>query len=64
MTAKVISFPGAKTRKKIRAKRKTLCKSGFHKWAIDKQQEFDVRHGRLVTVETCSRCGVTRRVLT
>lgn len=42
------------------ARGKTLCRSGFHKWVICKDKQFDVKQGRLVTVRRCSRCGVTR----
>lgn len=41
-------------------KGKTLCKSGFHKWEIEQGKQFDVRQGRLITIEKCSRCGKTR----
>lgn len=36
---------------------KTLCRSNFHKWEVLKENRFDVKQGRLVTVERCSRCG-------
>jgi hypothetical protein len=39
---------------------KTLCRSGFHKWQVDKAQVFDVKQGRLVTVYRCARCGATK----
>ena len=38
-------------------KGKTLCKSGFHKWEILKDRQFDVKQGKLVTVYQCRRCG-------
>ena len=41
-------------------KGKTLCKSGFHKWEILQEKQFDVRRGQLVTVHRCKRCGATR----
>ncbi|MFQ5487214.1 MAG: hypothetical protein ACE5ET_02060 [Gammaproteobacteria bacterium] len=41
-------------------KGKTLCRSGFHKWAIVQEKQFDVRQGRLVTIERCRRCGKER----
>lgn len=41
----------------------TLCRRGFHKWAIDQDQRFDVRAGRLVTVRRCVRCGSVSRTL-
>jgi len=50
----------AKTERKARARGRTLCGRGFHKWAIDQRKQFDVHEGRLVTVERCERCGTTR----
>ncbi len=38
-------------------KGKTLCKSGFHKWIIEQEKQFDVKQGKLVTVYQCQRCG-------
>lgn len=38
----------------------TLCKSGFHRWEIDRNTRFDVKKGGLVTVYRCSRCGAIR----
>ncbi|HFQ92309.1 MAG TPA: hypothetical protein ENK29_05480 [Chromatiales bacterium] len=40
-------------------KGKTLCRSGFHKWCIVQEKQFDVKQGRLVTLYRCSRCGKT-----
>lgn len=37
-------------------KGKTLCKSGFHKWVVVKDKQFDVKQGRLVTLYKCARC--------
>jgi hypothetical protein len=39
------------------AKGKTLCRSGFHKWAVDGDTTFDSKQGRLVTRLRCTRCG-------
>jgi hypothetical protein len=41
-------------------KGKTLCKSGFHKWEISKDKQFDSRQGKLVTLYVCARCGVNK----
>jgi len=41
-------------------KGKTLCKSGFHRWEVQKERPFDVKLGRLVTLCRCSRCGATK----
>jgi hypothetical protein len=38
----------------------TLCRNGHHKWALDKEQVFDVKRGRLVNRLRCQRCGATR----
>ena len=43
-------------------KGKTLCKSGFHKWEILKDRQFDVKQGKLVTVYRCSRCGKQKSI--
>jgi len=43
-----------------RARGKTLCKRGFHKWEILHDQQFDSRQGRLVTVYRCSRCDASK----
>jgi hypothetical protein len=43
---------------KERARGRTLCDSGFHKWVIDQKKQFDVKQGKLVTVQRCKRCGV------
>ena len=37
-------------------KGKTLCRSGFHKWLVKKEKQFDVKHGKLVTIYRCARC--------
>lgn len=49
-----------KTSRKERARRRTMCNSGFHKWVIDQKKQFDVKRGRLVTIHRCSRCAETR----
>jgi hypothetical protein len=38
----------------------TLCKRGFHKWQVDKEQQFDSKQGKLVTVYKCKRCGAIK----
>ena len=38
-------------------KGKSLCKSGFHKWEVLKEQQFDVKKGKLISVYVCKRCG-------
>jgi hypothetical protein len=35
----------------------TLCRSGHHKWLVDKDKQFDVKQGKLVTIYRCGRCG-------
>jgi hypothetical protein len=46
--------------KQKRAEGKTLCTSGFHKWEVLSAKRFDVKQGKLVTVERCARCGEER----
>jgi hypothetical protein len=38
-------------------KGKSLCRSGFHKWVVEKERQFDVKQGKLVTAWRCERCG-------
>ena len=51
------------TRLHERAKGVTLCSSGFHKWKIDTGSRFDVRQGKLLTTQRCTRCNETRTIL-
>ncbi|UCH53016.1 MAG: hypothetical protein JSW09_10580 [Pseudomonadota bacterium] len=57
----VVRFRKPKLRQ--RADGKTLCQSGFHKWRIVTERQFDVKQGRLVTLERCTRCGEQRTKL-
>ena len=49
--------PFKKLTLKDKAKGKTLCRRGFHKWIIDQKKQFDVKQGKLITVYQCKRCG-------
>lgn len=42
--------------KQKRAEGKTLCSSGFHKWEVLSARKFDVKQGKLVTAQRCTRC--------
>jgi len=44
-------------------KGKSLCRSGFHKWVVIKENQFDVKQGKLVTIEQCCRCNNIRNRL-
>lgn len=44
-------------------KGKTLCKSGFHKWKIKTDTQFDTKQGKLVTVLECIRCKKIKKEL-
>ena len=58
--ADVINLTKArKANRRAKARGKTLCRSGHHKWAIDQTKQFDVKRGKLVTVKRCTRCGAT-----
>lgn len=62
MSEKVVPLTNARRKAKKQAKRKatTLCASGFHKWLIWKEKQFDVKQGKLVTVYRCDRCGIEK----
>jgi hypothetical protein len=53
--ADILKFKKKKLSEKHKGK--TLCRSGFHKWEVIKEKQFDVKQGRLVTVYRCIRCG-------
>lgn len=44
-------------RRSAKARGKTLCGSGFHRWRPVNERRFDVKQGRLVTLYRCERCG-------
>ncbi|MET0497491.1 MAG: hypothetical protein ABW106_04355 [Steroidobacteraceae bacterium] len=50
--------------KQKRAEGKTLCSSGFHKWEVATERRFDVKSGKLVSLERCLRCKQERTRLT
>ncbi|MBI2799604.1 MAG: hypothetical protein HYX63_04865 [Gammaproteobacteria bacterium] len=54
----VIQFRKPRTEESRRGK--TLCREGFHQWAVWHNKQFDVKRGKLVTVYRCSRCGETK----
>ncbi len=56
-------IPFRQLSKKPKGEGRTLCKSGFHKWEIDQKKQFDVKQGKLVTIERCVRCGETKTLL-
>lgn len=49
--------------RQTRAHRQTLCRAGFHQWQVDTNGRFDVKQGKLLTVERCRRCGEQRTKL-
>lgn len=51
-------------KKKPAPRQSLLCKNNHHKWKASKQSQFDVKQGKLVTVEVCSRCGKKKHLLT
>ena len=56
--ADIIQFKKRSAAEKARGK--TLCKRGFHKWEIVQEKQFDSRQGRLVTVYRCTRCDASK----
>lgn len=59
--AEIIPFRKPKLSEKYKGR--NLCRSGFHKWKVDKDKVFDVKQGRLVTVYRCERCGAVKNEL-
>jgi len=43
--------------RKSKANGVTLCRRGFHKWADEPRKQFDVKQGKLVSMQRCTRCG-------
>jgi hypothetical protein len=56
--AEILPFKRRKASERHRGD--TLCRSGHHKWRLDKESVFDVKMGRLVNHYRCARCGKTR----
>lgn len=54
--SEIVKFPRAGQRHQG----KTLCRSGFHQWVVDKERVFDVKAGKLVTRRRCARCGAVK----
>ena len=46
--------------KKTVQKGHILCKRGFHRWELLKDQQFDTKQGKLLTAYQCTRCGMTK----
>ena len=59
---KVVPFK--KPKRSTKHKGNTLCKSGFHKWVVEKEKVFDVKQGKLVTSYRCKRCGAVKNAAT
>jgi hypothetical protein len=59
--AKILNF--RKPTAKDRNRGKTLCLNDFHKWKVVGERRFDVKHGKLVTLYRCERCGKERTEL-
>ena len=53
-------LPFRKPKPGEKAKGKTLCREGFHKWELAKHMPFDVKLGKLVSLYRCKRCGTTK----
>lgn len=56
--------PFKKIKPSVKHKGKSLCKSGFHKWVVDTSPQFDLKQGKLVTAQTCKRCGAKKNSAT
>ena len=49
-----------KQTRKATAQRSAAGGRGFHKWQFSDRKQFDVKSGRLVSIEVCARCGKER----
>ncbi|MCR9260522.1 MAG: hypothetical protein NXH95_12410 [Pseudomonadaceae bacterium] len=49
-----------KKQRQQRGKDTTLCRSGFHKWVFSEKKQFDVKQGKLISIQRCERCQLTR----
>jgi hypothetical protein len=56
--AVILAF--TKKRSSMKGKGHALCKSGFHLWVIVQDKPFDTKQGKLITLQRCSRCGLTK----
>ena len=52
-----------RAKQRARGKASTLCARGFHKWEFDAKKQFDVKQGKLVSIQRCARCDTTRTVV-
>ncbi|MGH1469647.1 MAG: hypothetical protein ACRBCS_00530 [Cellvibrionaceae bacterium] len=50
----VLPFKKKKLSEKFKGK--SLCRDGFHKWQVVKDNQFDSKQGKLVTLYRCIRC--------
>lgn len=54
---KPLSKNAKKKKNAEKSKGTTLCRHGHHKWKVVKENQFDVKKGKLVTIYECERCG-------
>ncbi len=54
---------GAKQKARQKKARSSLCKNGHHSWVVEKNSQFDVKQGKLVTLYKCKRCGAEKKQL-
>ena len=52
-----------KQKRQTRAKHNTLCQRGLHKWKYDEGKQFDVKLGKLVSIQRCQRCAKQRTIV-
>ena len=51
----VVQFKRPKVSQRLKGN--TLCRSGFHKWEVINEKQFDVKQGKLITAYQCVRCA-------
>ena len=57
---KIVKGQFGKAAQLKRIKRSSLCRHGHHRWVVDTHTRFDVKKGKLLTVNVCSKCGKTK----
>jgi len=50
----VLPFKKKKLSEKFKGS--SLCRDGFHKWQVIKDNQFDSKQGKLITIYRCTRC--------
>ncbi len=53
-------IPFRKPKAGVKSKGNAMCQNGFHKWELVKEQQFDVKQGKLLSLFRCKHCAKTK----